>query len=207
MAINVERVVKLVNSHGFVVIDTSDFFGYDFDDQSYRLALDALLDSLTPVDDQAGALRYHLSGQSIGDFLDPWLYCPGLNEAAQIILESRALQLNYIRYREPYFGQGLQKLHRDWNIDHSQKRLEMFVAFDFVKADNGCTQVIDKVTGFLVPVVLNPGSVALIDSTVLHRGTRNRSGDRRRMVSLQIGPIHGVDSLSTGEFYPSAEKP
>jgi hypothetical protein len=194
MPLDAERVVELVNSHGFVIIHADDFFGLAFDEQSWRRRLDELLRTQLPAGDQPGALRYHLSGKSIEDLLNPWLSIPGLSKAAQAILGCDSLQVNYIRYREPLYGQGLQKLHRDWNVEHPQKRLEMFVAFDEITRENGCTEVIDRATGLSVSVLLSPGSAVLIDSSVLHRGTRNRSGMRRRVVSLQIGPFGGINS-------------
>jgi hypothetical protein len=189
-----DRAVDMLKKHGFVIIESTVFHKQAYDQSIWRNRLDALLSALEPVDDQIGSLRYHLSGPAIEQLLEPWLCCKAIESLSLAVIGCDQLQVNYIRYREPLYGRGLQKLHRDWDSGHPGGRLEMFIAFDKVTSENGCTELIDYMTGTKASIYLEPGSVLLINSSVLHRGTRNRSGRRRRVVSLQIGPLGGIGS-------------
>lgn len=89
----------------------------------------------------------------------------------------------------------MQRLHYDWPPTHPEKRLELFIAFDSITLANGCTQISDRLTNKLECMPLTEGSVLMLDSKLLHRGTRNRSGERRRLIDVQIGPLNSADSM------------
>lgn len=191
---DLHKAIEKLNAHGYLMINYPVIHQEPFDSIAWRQRLDLLLATLTPIDDQPGALRYHLSGKTIERFLAPWLTCPILEDLGHAMFGSDQMQVNYIRYREPLYGRGLQRLHRDWDNKYSQRRLEVFIAFDPVTPANGCTEIIDLTTGNPVLITLDPGCVLLLDSSILHRGTRNRSGERRRVISFQVGPRGGADS-------------
>lgn len=198
--LDIDHAFNELNSHGYLKIVASVFFHKPFNSVVWRQDLDSLLATLNPVDDQPGALRYHLSGQKVENFLGPWLTSSTLKALGQSVFGSDQMQVNYIRYREPLYGRGLQRLHRDWENKHNQRRLEVFIAFDNVTPANGCMEILDLVTGTPTSITLEPGCALVLDSSVLHRGTRNHNGQRRRVISLQIGPRNGYDSAFTCIF-------
>lgn len=180
-------IVDNLKTHGHARIEPEVFFPLTSNPPELRAQLDIMLDALKPAEDQPGALRYHLDDlPSILGLLAPWIYNKSFLEIAKALIGSQTLQLNYIRYREPYYGKGLQQFHYDWYPDRAEKRLEVFVPFDDLSLVNGCTEAIDRVTGEVVSLTATTGSLVILDSSILHRGTRNRSGDRRRVTSFQI---------------------
>lgn len=171
---------------GFVVLDRAVFFD---DDPSFRVAnegLDAALREYVLVNDQPGADRYHLDNEAFAGFLRPWLGSPSLVRLVKDYLPVPDLVIKYIRYRQPRYGCGLQRFHFDRHPDSTGRSLELLIAFDDAHRLNGCTQIVDRRSGEVYNAEMPSGSVLVMDSAQLHRGSRNRTGEPRRMVGLQI---------------------
>jgi hypothetical protein len=135
------------------------------------------------LDDQPGAIRFNLDNlintsfaklfekQSISIFL-------------QNYFKTNNIYVRYIRFRNPILNEGEQDFHIDWYENSKIKRLEFFFMLDEMNLKNGCIEIIkdNAIKSILTPAC----SVLLIDSTILHRGTKNTSGEQRRIVSCQL---------------------
>lgn len=191
------KIISLQESlikKGYVVLDWTFFSNISFANSLKRENLDVLLSRLTPSQDQPGCIRYYLCGIDVKELLNLWLKNHILSSLVFDYFGTKNLQVNFYRYREPVYGRGMQRLHYDWLPSHSEKRLELFIAFDSTTLENGCTQVVNRLTNQLEYLPLKEGSVLILDSKLLHRGTRNRSGERRRIIDVQIGPLNSKDS-------------
>ncbi len=186
MAETFAQYFEQLQREGYVILDVGLFFKSKKQMEIQRKRLEMLLLSRALVDDQAGAIRYHLDDLCALQTFIRWLMNPLLIKLMRGFISSEDLQINYVRYREPYYGGGLQRFHYDWHPDSPERRIEVFIAFDDIDRENGCTQIISPITGNIIDLPLTSGSVLCLNSCLSHRGTRNRSGNRRRLVSMQI---------------------
>jgi hypothetical protein len=162
--------------------------------------LEKLIVELDEANDQPGALRYHLDNINTIKLISPWLNNHLLCSSILHFFETPQLKIKYIRFREPLRGLGLQKWHYDWYFNSHEKRLEIFILFDQMNEVNGCTEIKNIENGNTEKITASEGSLVLMDSRALHRGTRNKSGERRRVISLQISPLGEDDDRKICNF-------
>jgi hypothetical protein len=165
------------------------------------------LDALrTCVDSAMGDGKRH--GQHVGlpwhePLFDRVYTHPRILAAAYHVLK-RPFRFTSVVARDPAKGHGQQALHADWPRQKSQPYLmvtTLWLLDDFTR-ENGATRVVPgshPVPNPLSKSRLQPnsrhpdekvieaeaGSVLLFNSHLLHSGTRNQSGQRRRV--LQCG--------------------
>lgn len=191
---------KQLEKNGFAILDKNIF---DLNKSKLSVLseqLETLTKKLDVANDQSGALRYYLDSVDTVNLIKPWLKNRILSSSISYFFETSELKIKYIRFREPIRGLGLQKWHCDWHFNSHEKRLELFILFDQMNEKNGCTEIKKIGNGCIEKIMASEGSLILMDSRVLHRGTRNRSGERRRVVSLQISPINDGDDRQVCNF-------
>ncbi len=98
--------------------------------------------------------------------------------------KTNTVYIRYIRFRNPVLNEGEQDFHMDWYAKCKILRLELFFIIDTMDINNGCIELIDD--NIVKSILMPECSVLLMDSTILHRGSRNVSGKKRRVVSCQI---------------------
>ncbi len=122
--------------------------------------------------------------------------------AAALHVLGRPFKLSSLNCREPRQGQGLQGLHADWGDNDPQAGFQVANSLwllDDVDEANGATRVIpgshrwdtarlaalvDREAEHADQVVLraSAGSAVVFNAHLLHGGTRNHSGRRRRVI-------------------------
>lgn len=153
------------------------------------------LETAPCIDDQPGAIRYHLDNEEFVWLLLPWMEALPMRNFIANFFATNDFFITYIRCRSPLKHQGQQKFHRDWFTP--KERLEVFIAVDGINQENGPLEVrTSSKTSRLV--VMDPGDICILDSETLHRGTRNISGNKRLLISLHI-----ASQLKDGEDYVS----
>ncbi|HUJ46151.1 MAG TPA: phytanoyl-CoA dioxygenase family protein [Rhizomicrobium sp.] len=111
--------------------------------------------------------------------------------AAVASMMRRRFYFAAIQGRDPALGGGSQKLHRDWLVNRTPTTVISGFAFlDDFDAGNGATRVQPGTHRDAPPtddLVLSgrTGDILLLDAHLLHCGTRNESGRKRR--SLHMG--------------------
>jgi hypothetical protein len=200
MNIKILEANKHLEKKGFAILDCKIFDLNKSKLSTLNEQLETLIKNLDMVHDQPGALRYHLDSINTVNLIKPWLNNEILSSSISYFFETSDLKIKYIRLREPIRGLGLQKWHYDWHFNSHEKRLELFILFDQMNEKNGCTEIKNIESGNIERIIASEGSLILMDSRVYHRGTRNRSGERRRVISLQISPIHDGDDRQICNF-------
>jgi hypothetical protein len=135
------------------------------------------------LDDQPGAIRFNLDN-IIDTSFAKLFEIQSISIFLQDYFKTNNIYVRYIRFRNPILDEGEQEFHVDWDEKSKIKRLEFFFMLDEMNLKNGCIEIIkDNV----IKSILTPEcSVLLIDSTILHRGTKNISGEQRRIISCQL---------------------
>jgi hypothetical protein len=135
------------------------------------------------LNDQPGSIRYNLDG-IVNTFFINIFYIQPISFFLKNFFNTSLIYIRYVRFRNPILNEGEQEFHIDWDEKSRIKRLEFFFLLDEMNFDNGCIEVMNdnNVTSISTPAC----SVLLIDSTILHRGTKNTSGKQRRIVSCQL---------------------
>jgi ectoine hydroxylase-related dioxygenase (phytanoyl-CoA dioxygenase family) len=141
------------------------------------------LDTFSCIDDQPGAIRYHLDDEEFVWLLLPWIEALPMRSFISDFFATNNFFITYVRCRSPLKNQGQQKYHRDWFTP--KERLEVFIAVDGVNQENGPLEVSTSNKTSRI-IVMDPGDICILDSETLHRGTRNISGKTRRLISLHI---------------------
>lgn len=149
------------------------------------------------VNDQPGAIRYHLDNEKSVTLLLPWIESFPVQQFISKFFGHNDFFVCYVRCRSPLKNQGQQKYHKDWFVPH--ERLEVFIALDSVDRKNGPLQIITA-TGSSKFVFMKSGDICIIDSETLHRGTENISGKNRRLVSLHIASQLSDDEAFVAYF-------
>jgi len=193
-------VLKKLTLNGYVVLDADIFDLKILEISNLKKQLEELVGQFNEANDQSGSLRYHLDSTDTIELIKPWLNNRVLCNVISYYFEPLELKIKYIRLREPIKGFGLQKWHYDWDFHSHEKRLEMFILFDDMKEKNGCTEIKNTTSGIIEKIIATEGSVLLMDSSTIHRGTRNRSGERRRLLSLHISPRLDSDDRKICNF-------
>ena len=108
--------------------------------------------------------------------------------------------------REPKKGTGLQDLHMDWipkkTVNEKTQNIVAFIFLDEANKNNGPMRVVPKthkMTGWIdenlndksshpdeIFLNLQESSIVLMDANLWHSGTLNVSGNRRRVLFLDI---------------------
>lgn len=139
------------------------------------------------ANDDPESTRHHLDEPYFVPYLNLWLH----NRQFRMLVKEffgvhETLYIKYLRYRSPHPQRGQQYFHRDWHRNPRTRRLEIFIALDDSNKLNGATEIIDSENRRAILGVKRGGVVAL-DSSASHRGTNNKSGASRRLISLQVG--------------------
>ena len=116
------------------------------------------------------------------------------------------IKIGALDMREPKKGAGLQDFHIDWipkeNENEKTQNIVSFIFLDDANKNNGCMRVVPKThrkTGWIEEhlkdksshpdeILLNvkKSSIVLMDANLWHSGTANISGNRRRVLYLDI---------------------
>jgi len=97
-----------------------------------------------------------------------------------------------IQGRDPELGGGAQNLHRDWLVMGAPTSIISGFAFlDDFDAENGATRIQpgthrDALAHGDIVVSGHAGDILLLDAHVLHCGTRNLSGRKRRSLHMSF---------------------
>jgi hypothetical protein len=106
--------------------------------------------------------------------LDPQIQAvcrlPTLLAAAAALIGERFF-LAQVEGREPLPGGGQQGLHRDLSAERPGDTVNALAFFDDFGPDNGATRLI-------------PGDILVFDADLVHAGSLNRSGARRRSILI-----------------------
>ena len=116
------------------------------------------------------------------------------------------VKIGALDMREPKKGTGLQDLHSDWipkkTVNEKTQNIIAFIFLDEANENNGPMRVVPKthkMTGWInenlndtsshpdeIFLNLQESSIVLIDANLWHSGTLNVSGNRRRVLFLDI---------------------
>lgn len=142
---------------------------------------------LPEAGDDPESVRYHLDQLEFIPLIEFWIYNPYFKKVLRSYFgDFDELYIKYIRYRAPPHKRGAQKFHRDWYRDSQAKRMEVFIALDHSLKRNGATEIINSNNKRVIPEV-SKGGVLAIDSSAIHRGRDNQTGESRQIISFQIG--------------------
>jgi len=135
------------------------------------------------LDDQPGSIRFNLDNL-INTCFAKLFKIQLISIFLHNYFKTNNIYVRYIRFRNPILNEGEQDFHIDWYEKSKIKRLEFFFMLDEMNLNNGCIEIMkDNV----IKSILTPAcSILLVDSTILHRGTKNISGEQRRIVSCQL---------------------
>jgi hypothetical protein len=146
------------------------------------------------------------------------LYLHPLALAAAYHVLGRPFKTTGVIGRDPPAGQGQQALHADWMRTKSEpyKMVTTLWLLDDFTPSNGPTRVVPGSHRVPAPlpksmaqpesrhpeqqlIIAPAGSLLLFNSHLLHGGTRNQSGDRRRVIQC---PFVARDVVSLAGAYP-----
>ncbi len=116
------------------------------------------------------------------------------------------VKIGALDMREPKKGTGLQDLHMDWipkkTVNEKTQNIVAFIFLDEANENNGPLRVVPKthkMTGWIdenlndksshpdeIFLNLQESSIVLMDANLWHSGTLNVSGNRRRVLFLDI---------------------
>jgi ectoine hydroxylase-related dioxygenase (phytanoyl-CoA dioxygenase family) len=116
------------------------------------------------------------------------------------------VKIGALDMREPKKGTGLQDLHMDWipkkTVNEKTQNIVAFIFLDEANENNGSMRVVPKthkMTGWIdenlndksshpdeIFLNLQESSIVLMDANLWHSGTLNVSGNRRRVLFLDI---------------------
>ena len=116
------------------------------------------------------------------------------------------IKIGALDMREPKKGAGLQDFHIDWipkeNENEKTQNIVAFIFLDDANKNNGCMRVVPKThrkTGWIeehlkdksshpdeILLDVKKSSIVLMDANLWHSGTANISGNRRRVLYLDI---------------------
>ena len=116
------------------------------------------------------------------------------------------VKIGALDMREPKKGTGLQDLHMDWipkkTVNEKTQNIVAFIFLDEANENNGPMRVVPKthkMTGWIdenlndksshpdeIFLNLQESSIVLMDANLWHSGTLNVSGNRRRVLFLDI---------------------
>jgi len=116
------------------------------------------------------------------------------------------VKIGALDMREPKKGTGLQDLHMDWipkkTVNEKTQNIGAFIFLDEANENNGPMRVVPKthkMTGWIdenlndksshpdeIFLNLQESSIVLMDANLWHSGTLNVSGNRRRVLFLDI---------------------
>ena len=182
-------------NQNFYLIEPNFFGSIDLIEERITKILD-YIGGLTEAGDDIESIRYHLDQLEFIPLIDLWLSNSSFRQVVKNFLGSTdELFIKYIRYRSPPHKRGAQKFHRDWHKRPQSKRIEVFIALNNSLKSNGATEVIDINNRRVIPEILRGGLLA-IDSSAMHRGRNNQSGEPRQIISFQLGA-----KLYEGEEY------
>jgi len=171
---------------GYTLLQASNFFGSEKDLAQASLLIGQVCCNLDDLQDQPGCLRFSLETSGRLDLLYPWLADARVHFILKTYLCCQSLMVSFVRLREPLLGYGLQKLHRDWHASNSRSRCELFISLDSVDIHDGAIELQSFDGQSQILLQMNPGDLLIMDSTLLHRGTLNTSGKRRRVIDVQL---------------------
>lgn len=180
------NILAQLQFFGYTLLSSSNFFGSEEAFAQVSLLISHICCDLNDLQDQPGCLRFSLDTSGRLDLLYPWIADSRINSILQAYLCCQSLMVNFVRFREPLLGYGLQKLHRDWHASSSRSRCELFISLDSVDVHNGAIELQSFDGQSQILLQMNPGDLLIMDSTLLHRGTLNTSGKRRRLIDVQL---------------------
>ena len=192
----------ILETDGFQVLDRSLFCIDETSVGSHRSKVLSAADQHELESDQPGCVRRYLDSVSFLSSIMHWLANPHLEQLLTDYFRSHELAVHFIRYREPRKRQGLQDWHIDWKEGTLRERVEVFIALDDIHAGNGCTQIRSASMKHPYDAVMSAGSVLVMDSTIYHRGTLNDSGERRRIIDIQVALQNTVSTDGYVSPYP-----
>ena len=116
------------------------------------------------------------------------------------------VKIGALDMREPKKGTGSQDLHMDWipkkTVNEKAQNIVAFIFLDDANKNNGCMRVVPKThrkTGWIeehlkdksshpdeILLDVKKSSIVLMDANLWHSGTANISGNRRRVLYLDI---------------------
>ncbi len=172
---------------GWLVIPRDRIFASTIAAEAAMASLRDAIRSRPLVDDQPGCERHHLDESAFVDLLAPWLHCGQFQGLCRDVFQDEDVFVKYLRSRNPVHGQGEQELHSDWYQNCPHERMEVFVALDEVTLDNGPLEIQTSAVSEPVAVTCEPGAMVVMDSVIPHRGTTNRRGASRQVVSAHVG--------------------
>jgi len=139
------------------------------------------------VDDQPGSERHHLDEPVFVSLLTPWLQSGLFLSLCEHLFPDEDVFVKYLRSRNPLHAQGEQALHSDWYVECPGERMEVFVALDEVTLENGPLEIQAFSDCEAAVVTWEAGAMVVMDSVIPHRGTTNRGGVSRQVVSAHVG--------------------
>ena len=172
---------------GWLVIPRDSIFPSPYVAQAAITSLRNAIRSLPLVDDQPGSERHHLDNPAFVDLLAPWLHCGPFEGLCRHVFQGEDVFVKYLRSRNPIYCQGEQALHSDWYLDSPRERMEVFIALDKVTLENGALEIKPSDDSEPVAVTWEAGGMVVMDSVIPHRGTTNRCGNSRQVVSAHVG--------------------
>jgi hypothetical protein len=138
------------------------------------------------INDQPGCERHHLDDPVFVNLMAPWLQSSPFLSLCRQIFPDEDVFVKYLRSRNPLHEQGEQVLHSDWYPEYPGERMEVFVALDEVTLENGPLEI-EAFPNCGAVVVWEAGAMVVMDSVIPHRGTTNRGGASRQVVSAHVG--------------------
>lgn len=188
----------------FIIISQDQIFQSVSLTNAAIAALRGAINNEKPVDDQPGSVRYYLNDEFYSSLVCPWLSSNPFQNLCKHLFKERDIYIMYLRSRNPNHLEGEQSFHSDWDPDCPGERLEIFIALDDIRCDNGPIEI--KTSSHVESFTINcyAGSLIVIDSTLLHRGTMNLSGASRQVVGGQVGTNPRVGEEPLCRFQPSS---
>jgi hypothetical protein len=172
---------------GWLVIPTDHIFPSPNAAQAAVSSLRDAIRTRPAINDQPGCERHHLDDPVFVNLMSPWLQSGPFLSLCRLCFPDSDVFVKYLRSRNPLHGQGEQALHSDWYVECPGERMEVFVALDEVTLENGPLEIQAFPDCGAVAVTWEAGAMVVMDSVIPHRGTTNRSGVSRQVVSAHVG--------------------
>jgi len=170
----------------YKVFDWKFFFHNEQEKNKYITELKGYINNnYSELHDQPGAIRYNLDNAIHGGYFDLFLLNPHLNDFLLNYFKSTSVFIKFLRYRNPLHLAGEQELHFDWIVKDGEIRMEMFVLLDDMDLYNGGLVIMQNEK--LKPIEAEAGSCILMDSSILHGGSKNKNGKSRALIDIHIG--------------------
>ncbi|MFN6335789.1 MAG: hypothetical protein ACK4V4_04660 [Sphingobacteriales bacterium] len=170
----------------FKIFDWRHFFPSQENKNKYLAEVKEYINkNYTELHDQPGAIRYNLDNAVHDGCFNLFILNHDVNDYLFNFFKSKSVFIKFIRYRNPLYLKGEQELHYDWIVKNNEKRIEMFVLLDDMDSNNGGLVIMQNDT--ITPINTEAGSCIIMDSTILHGGTKNNNGKSRALIDIHIG--------------------